>query len=132
MHVLTGNRWKAIGMLLLAALVGAAVGSLVVRRGGPWGGGGPHRWSPQGYARLLDRELDLTPAQRDSVENILRTSTVTLDSLWREMQPRFDSLRMDIRGRIRAQLNPEQQSKYGRLTDRLDAERRKHAESGHR
>jgi heavy-metal resistance protein len=128
--MLSANRGKAFLMLLLAALFGAAVSAIVLRAGGP--GHRPGFRGPEGYVRLLDRELDLTPAQEDSVRAILGRFSPGMDSLWRSMRPRIDSLRSQVRSAVRAQLTPGQQERYTRLTERLDSERRQRDTSSHR
>lgn len=123
--MLTASRGKAVLLLLLAALVGAGLGSLVTGWGfGRHGPGRGHWRGPERYVRMLDRELKLSPAQEDSIRAILERSSGRMDSLWREMRPRVDSFRAAIRAEIRSQLSAEQQAQYGRLTERLDSARR--------
>ncbi|HWA57636.1 MAG TPA: periplasmic heavy metal sensor [Gemmatimonadales bacterium] len=115
--------WKAVAMLALAAVAGGVVGSAItasaVRDDHGARGHGP-TW----YIDLLDRELKLTPAQRDSVRAILDRREGSMDSILAEMRPRIDAVRQVIRGEISAQLSPAQQQQYRDLTARLDAERR--------
>jgi Spy/CpxP family protein refolding chaperone len=123
--MLTGSKGKAALLLLLAGLVGAGLGAWVALALGPHGPGRGHWHGPEGYVRLLDRELDLSPAQQDSVRAILRRSSGAMESLWAAVRPRFDSLRTMIRAEVRAQLTPEQQARYQDLVRRLDAGRRR-------
>jgi len=119
------SRWKAIGLLSLAALVGAAAGSAttvaVMGRGHE---GGRHHHGSGWFVELLQRELDLSTTQRDSVEAVLDRYSGPMERIWTDMETRIDSLRTAIRLDIRAQLSAEQQARFTAVTARLDAERR--------
>ncbi|PYO75945.1 MAG: periplasmic heavy metal sensor [Gemmatimonadetes bacterium] len=82
-------------------------------RGGPGGPGG-------GIHSLLKRELDLTPAQEDSVRAIFARHRPQMEALWREMRPRFDSVRAAINSEISGQLTPAQRTKFQELERRMD------------
>jgi len=119
----TQNTWKAVGMLLLAALVGGAIGTAATigvrgrrHEEGRRGGSG---W----YVEMLTRELALTEEQKDSVEQILTRHRAGMDSIWAEMAPRMKTWRETVRADVRTHLTPEQQTRYAELTARLDAER---------
>ncbi|MFN8646809.1 MAG: hypothetical protein U0104_08605 [Gemmatimonadales bacterium] len=117
--------WKAMVLLLLAALAGAAVGSVVTSRmhGEHRDGARGHRGSDW-YVELLDRELQLTPGQRDSVVQVLARHRGAMDSLWADVGVRMDAMRQAIRADVRTVLTPAQRERYAALTARLDAERR--------
>ncbi len=118
--------WKAASLLLLSALLGGAVGSVVTARtldrdrqdhdrrshGSEW------------YVDLLARELDLTTSQQDSVRALLGRRRQGMDSLHALIRPRMDEIRDSIRADVRALLTPSQQAAYAELTARLDARRR--------
>jgi hypothetical protein len=117
------STWKAGLLLALVAIAGGAVGSVVTiqamhgrhgggRRGGDW------------YVELLNHELKLTPAQRDSVLAILARHHNDMDSIWNQFGARLDQMRDTIRAEVRVQLTPEQVTRYREVTARLDAERR--------
>jgi len=119
------STWKAVILLLAAFVLGAAVGGAVTSRvshRGPWEGKPRDRM--EGYLRLLDENLDLSSAQRDSVRAILESHRGDMDAIWQEVAPRYETMRSQIRSEIRTQLTPEQQRKYADLTARLDQERR--------
>jgi uncharacterized protein YktB (UPF0637 family) len=69
---------------------------------------------------FLGRELDLTPAQRDSVRAILERHRADLEKIWREVHPQFDSVRSKMSAEISAQLTPAQRTHYADLERRLD------------
>jgi hypothetical protein len=117
--------WKAVLLLLLAAIFGGAVGSVVtanVMRHAPGqqGNGRGSAW----YVDLLKRELRLTPAQQDSVRSILRRHRGEMDSLWGVLGPPMERMREAIRADIRLQLTAEQQARFTEVTSQLDARRR--------
>ena len=76
-----------------------------------------------GYLNHLTRTLDLTEVQRDSVRAILERHRPAMDSLRREVAPRFETLQQTMRSEIRAQLTPEQQQKLADMTRRSDSMR---------
>lgn len=122
--------WKAGILLLIAFALGAgsgvaiAWGSIQHRR---WGGGPEDR--TENYLRLLDGTLDLRSDQRDSIRAILTRHRGEMDSIWREIRPRYETLRGQIRSEIRVQLDPGQQQRYAKLVTRMDEERRKDSDS---
>lgn len=115
--------WKAVGMLALAAAAGGFVGSAITANASRDERGGRGH-GPTWYIDMLDKELQLSPVQRDSVRAILDRREGSMDSILAEMRPRIDAARQAIRSEISGQLTPEQQEKYRQLTARIDAERK--------
>jgi len=121
------SRWKAIGLLLLAGVSGGVAGSAITAFAmGPDHDKGGRRRGSGWYIELLQRELDLSSAQRDSVEAVLDRYSAPMEGIWTDMETRIDSLRSAIRQDIQAQLSAEQRARYSAVTARLDAERRSH------
>jgi Spy/CpxP family protein refolding chaperone len=128
----------AVTTLLAAFLAGGLVawGVSAALRGahrGEWrgiGAPGPGRpggpGSPEGR-RVLARELGLSPTQEDSVQAVFERHRPQMEALWREMRPRFDSLRATVDSEIALQLIPAQRARFAELTKRFDA--RHHGES---
>ena len=112
------SRGRAAVLLAAVFLSGVLVGAGVfaLSRGGP---GGPH--PRRDFVEHLSHDLDLTPAQRDSVAAILQRRRTSMDSLWREVGPRFETLRVTVRSEIRSQLTPDQQRKFAEMNKRSDA-----------
>ena len=107
------TRTKAQALALLAAvfLVGGAAG---------WGLGAwlrrdtrPH--GPDAFVTFLTKELTLTPAQRDSVRAVLDRHRPQMDTIWRDVHARVDSLRHVMRGEIFTHLTEAQRAKYLQL-----------------
>jgi heavy-metal resistance protein len=118
------NRSKAWAAVLLAAVfvAGGAAGWGVARWGDPRG---RHGGGPEGMVRYLDDELHLSNVQKDSVRAILVRHRPEMEALWREVHPRFDSIRAVIRTEISAQLTPGQRQGYLRLIEEQEHQRQK-------
>jgi hypothetical protein len=123
------NRSKLAALALLAAVfvAGGAVG-WGVREGTDHRGRGRGRGGgPDAMVHHLGRELDLTPAQRDSVRTIFARHHPEIEALWAEVRPRFDSIKARVRAEISGQLTADQQTRYQRLLE--DAEHRRRGDS---
>ena len=72
----------------------------------------------------LGRELDLTPAQADSVRTIFARHRPEIEALGAQVRPRFDSIKTVVRAEIDAQLTPEQRAKHQRLVEDAEHHRR--------
>jgi Spy/CpxP family protein refolding chaperone len=115
----------AVAALVAAFLAGGLVSWGVASHaghgrgsGGPgWGRSGGGRGGPGGF---LKRELELTPAQEDSVQAIFARHRPQMEALWRELRPRFDSVRAAVNAEISAQLTPVQRTKFQELEHRMD------------
>ena len=115
--------WAVVALVATFAaggLFGWVVGTRVHGRPPGWGArvGGPP--GPDRMIGFLDHELDLTPAQRDSVRSILERHRAELESIWRAAHPQFDSVRSKMSAEISAQLTPEQRKRYAELERRLE------------
>ncbi len=118
------SRGRAVGLLVVVFVAGLLAGFGLSRLGlhGPFGPAHARR-GPDSFVQALTRDLDLTQAQQDSVRGILARRAAAMDSLWREVGPRFETLKSTVRSDIRAQLNPDQQRKYAEMNKRFDAMR---------
>lgn len=115
---------SAVLLLIAAFLLGGVVGGAGVAVGLGRGGGGGHGRDPERYQRMLNHDLKLTPTQQDSVKDILARHRQAMDSVWQDVAPRVETLRTIIRSEIARQLTPEQQEKFDKMNQRMDAERR--------
>ncbi len=77
----------------------------------------------------LDRELKLTPTQRDSVRAILRTWDPAMRAAWDDMRHKFDSLRPLVRADIRQVLTDDQKAGFRRWTAHADSVRNQQREA---
>ena len=116
------NKSKAWAFGLLAAVfaagiaTGAAFEALADDDEAPRRG----RRSAEAMVVHLTRELDLSLVQQDSVRAIMERHRPAFEAAWREMRPRYDSLRQRVRGEIAAQLTTEQRARYERLMAALE------------
>jgi hypothetical protein len=114
----TRSKTLAIALLLAVFVAGGAAGwaaSTWSRRAAPRLGR-----SPTAMAQFLARRLDLSPEQQDSVRAILARNNVRQQAIWRDVRPRFDSLRTAVRSEINALLTPAQQERHRRLLAELE------------
>jgi hypothetical protein len=122
---MTRSRLSAAGLLLAVFALGALAGHF-----GPPAmehhGAGASRLTRgrEGILTRLNSELQLSTTQQDSIRAILQRHEPAMDSMWREVRPRFDSLRDVVRAEIRVQLTPDQQRKYTEMNERRDREYR--------
>src|SRR5881628_829844 len=124
----TGVQTCALPISLVAAfvaggLVGWGVSTRVGHgrwRGGPGEFGGGPPFGPRGVHSFLKRELDLTPAQEDSVRAVFERHRPQMEALWRVTRPRFDSLRAAVDSEIAAQLTPAQRTRWQEMMRRMN------------
>jgi Spy/CpxP family protein refolding chaperone len=112
----------ATGLLVAAFAAGVAAGVA----SSAWGG--PHRGDRRGppgqeasFLDRLDRDLKLSPAQRDSVSAILKRYDEPMRELWRRGRQQLDSMRLRVRTEIGTVLSPEQQARYQIMNQRMDS-----------
>lgn len=156
---MTGSRTRAMTLLVVAFVAGAAIGggtlAMLVRAGkAEWfwrmarpapGRQGPGRSRPQ-YGVVLDSTLKLGLDQptKDTISAIWRRGVARIDSIWgnnHEMWAKVDSVlqpyrapveasRTQTRNEIRALLSAPQQVRYDSLVKAADEMRRRRREQG--
>ena len=116
------SKWSAVALLAAVFIAGGAAGWLIHdstdhdRR--------PRGRGPDAMVAYLGRELDLTPAQADSVRTIFARHRPEIEALGAQVRPRFDSIKTVVRAEIDAQLTPEQRAKHQRLVEDAEHHRR--------
>lgn len=89
-----------------------------LRAGGPGsgmiGGGGRSGPPPGRLVERLNRDLQLTPEQRDRVEAIFEARRPRLEAVQREVMMRAADEQRELRAEIRSVLTPEQQVRFDR------------------
>lgn len=63
----------------------------------------------------MDRQLDLTPEQRQKIEKVMHDSLDRTRPLWNQISPQMRDEMKRVREEIRQQLTPEQQKKFNEL-----------------
>ncbi len=127
---MTRSKLGAVALLLGAFVLGGVAGGMGVSMAEHDRRPREGRGGREGYVERLNAELHLSPAQQDSIRAILQGSEPAMDSMWREVRPRFDSVRNAIRDRIRTQLTPEQLEQYTEMLERRDREYRQRRSNG--
>jgi len=116
------SKWSAVALLAAVFIAGGAAGWLIHdstehdRR--------PRGRGPDAMVAYLGRELNLTPAQADSVRAIFARHRPEIEALGAQVRPRFDSIKTVVRAEIDAQLTPEQRAKHQRLVEDAEHHRR--------
>lgn len=132
-------RVKGALLLLLAFVLGGTagatgLGSYLVRTGG-WRPARSEQFQRRVLGRL-DRELNLTPAQLQQVEAILRETGEEFARLRQEIRPRYREIGARSRERIREVLDPGQREKFQALAEewerRAEQRWRRRPEDGRR
>lgn len=109
-------------------VVGAVVDRYVMHHGG---GRAPRTMAAHAMMSRLDRELDLTPAQRKQVEEIIRRHHERVEEIWTGVRPRVRTELDQANAEIAQILTPEQRQKFEKLKMRLGPHRdggRRHRE----
>jgi hypothetical protein len=129
------NRSKVLAVVLLVAVfvAGGAVGFVLsgtVRARPTAEPGHRDRRATTSYADRLQRDLNLSPAQHDTVERIVTSYQGHMDRIWAEVRPRMDSLRDDIRAQLMTVLDSTQQVRFRAIIARSDSVRAARAQEG--
>lgn len=115
-----------IGVLVLGGVAGAAVDRSLSDSACP--AASEERRSradrDRGYLDWLSSELALTSEQRAEVEERVERHRAAVRELWREMRPRFEGMKSELRSDIREVLNEDQVAAYDSLIERTDRRRR--------
>ncbi len=117
------SRGRALVLLIAVFAAGVLAGagaSMLLGRRAPRRA---PRHGPDEFIQYATKTLGLSPTQQDSVRAILTRRRSSMDSLWAEVGPRFETLQTSVRSDIRAQLNPDQQRKFAEMNKRFDAAR---------
>ena len=133
MNALTPRRMRMAGMALLAVtfvvgmLAGTAFGRVLSAREPDAAGAAAAECERKRGPHHVFDELDLAPAQRARIDQIMARRRALTDSLWRTDGARIRAAVDSTRAEIRAVLTPEQAAEYDRLRQRRhDRKRRGH------
>ena len=117
------SKVKAIGLLVAVAVAGFAAGA-ASRSWAENRANAAIDWREQcSYSAVMSRELQLTPAQRDSIHAIMQRRRPQMRAVLEPVRPQMDSLRALTRAEIRAVLTPQQASAWDSLHTRERAQR---------
>jgi Spy/CpxP family protein refolding chaperone len=103
----SGKGWLFVVIAVAGLAIGFAASSLAYR----------YRWLGVPRGPFIDRmqhELNLTPAQRDQILQIINETRSKVMSLREDFQHQRHETMLQARARVRALLTPEQQEKFDR------------------
>ena len=103
----SGKGWLFVVIAVAGLAIGFAASSLAYR----------YRWLgvPRGpFIERMQHELNLTPAQRDQILQIINETRAKVMSLREEFKHQRHETMLQARMRVRALLTPEQQEKFDR------------------
>lgn len=125
------SRPKLLAVALLAAVFAAgAVSSWAIQAWADGRPGKPGLRGPERTVLFLAGELDLTAAQQDSVRAVFARYKGAMDNVWRDVRPRFDSVRALVRADVITHLTAAQQARYRELMAKKDEERARNIDTG--
>jgi hypothetical protein len=132
--MLNRSKLYAFALLVVVFAAGAVAGGAVSAAWGDRARGRDRttteRRDDRSYVGRLQRDLALTPAQRDSAERIVASYQGAMHEIWSEMRPRMDTIRTEIRTQIMAVLDSTQQETYRAMIARSDSARGTRAPEG--
>jgi periplasmic protein CpxP/Spy len=123
--------WKVILATLIIFGAGVVTGGLLVShidqvnriksksaKPTPVPGMAANPWNQRSRDLLkrMDRELNLTPDQREHIEKIINESQERTKALWKPIAPQMNKEMVKVREEIREQLTPEQLKKFDELS----------------
>lgn len=113
----------AIGLLVAAFAAGVAVGGVASAAFGERRGehNRSQRREAVSFLDRLDRELQLRPTQRDSVDAILKRYDDPMRQIGMYARQRFDSMRLQVRGEIEKVLDERQRGQYQVMNQHMDS-----------
>ena len=86
----------------------ASARTLLQKRGGV----PPPMWQRLEFLRRAQRDLDLTPEQRQRIEGYVKDSQEQIRRLWEPLAPRAKAEMDDLRQRIRGELSEAQRERF--------------------
>jgi hypothetical protein len=111
--------------LVLGMSLGILLDRFVLKGGESDEGSHDGRSRRERFIEHLDNELDLSPEQKASLEDVLAANRKKADAFWKETRSSYAELRKEFRQEIRVLFAPEQQKIYDQLLAAEDAKRKK-------
>lgn len=108
-------RGRGLILLLVVFLVGGGIGFALGHRPNV-AAVASNPMEPHAFAARMATELDLSPAQRDSIVAILTRRQAGIDSAWRVLSPGVRATMDSAQREIIEVLRPDQRPKYLELT----------------
>ncbi len=128
------NSWKVILSTLVIFGAGVITGGLLVTyalranqfRPRLAGGLATNPWQLRSRDLLhrMDRELELTPGQHETIAKLITDSQERTKALWKPIAPRMNREMQRLHEEIRDELTPEQRGKFDELLKQRQAQMR--------
>lgn len=109
------STWKVILATLVIFIAGVVTGALVVKKSVGKPMPVPVNIARSAMLKRLTDDLDLTPAQRKEVDEILHESHERTKLLWEFVGPYFQDEYKDLTADLRSVLQPEQRKRFDQL-----------------
>lgn len=121
MRALSKFRWNQI---LVSLFLGLAIGIFY----GHWSARHPSKCffgkKPGSMKEMmlnkLDKELQLSPDQREKVKVIFESKKKNMMALHQEMRPKFEAVKTEIRAEIRKVLRPDQIGEFEKFNAKME------------
>ena len=119
--------WKPVLKTSVSILFGFALGVAGTHWywGKSFGGHWKHPRDPKAFAERFKRKLDLDDEQASKLESIFAAKHKRMEEMRQEIFPKFEAIRSEVHGEIRAVLKPDQQIKFEELRKKREARRKK-------
>jgi uncharacterized membrane protein len=120
------SKFKALLVIavvfLLGAVAGASLGRTVL-----WSFStkGPHHHARGSFIEKLQGRLNLSDEQRIGIQAILDEAHQQFGRLHKSVKPQFETIRQQMRERIREQLNPDQDREFAAMCAEYDQRKAK-------
>ena len=112
--------WKVILATLVIFVAGMVTGGLAVKHFQPLPATTAATKAPANLQRYdllrrMEKRLDLTPAQQERIEQIVRESQERTKKAWEQVRPIIRDEFQRVQDRIRGELTPVQEQKFEKL-----------------
>lgn len=129
-------RLVGFGLLAVTFVVGALAGAavdrvLAVPPPPPPTQESTEAENDEGRRYIIDR-VEMSEAQRASIDSILEQRSLRMRAVWNEVEPRMDAITDSARADIMGVLDAEQRAEYEALLERRRQERRARQEADDR
>ena len=111
METTTKNKWQVRLAALLIFVLGFAAGALAFNAYRGWSRNREQAGRHQRFEKMLDR-LQMSAEQKTEVHKILSETREHLQSLRKESEPRFATIRQQADERLQKVLTPEQWKQF--------------------
>ena len=91
----------------------------------------PRGFNPDHAVAHLKKDLDLSDVQAQQVRRVFDESAQRMQDLQKQVDPQFEAIHQETRGRIRQILSPDQAKKFDELVRQIDERRRRRGPPPH-